>query len=330
MNDPYELTIIISCYDQERYLSETIDSVFAQRVTFPFKVIIADDHSCKDRSREVIRDHAEKHSNIEAILAEENKGYLSNILRAIERMKTKYFCLLDADDYWTDPDFLQRAYDFLETHEEYAIYESNVEVLEEDGRSRHPFLSPRKKTGTYNKEMLLNDRSVPITQTTGMFFRNCIFINGIPEIMEKAVGTRSERSFEGDTGRFMMHLKEGPAYYDSKCVGVYRLTGSGIWNSLSPARKKIISARMQLDYQQYYGVNPAFFVNRAFRLLQAYLEEKQKELLHPDDKNIFIDEYEKQMCDDVYSFCKQYEKEISLKKYGIKEKLRKIVRIIRE
>ena len=171
--------------------------------------------------------------------------------------------------------------------------------------------------------MLLNDRFVPITQTTGMFFRNCIFINGIPEIMEKAVGTRSERSFEGDTGRFMMHLKEGPAYYDSKCVGVYRLTGSGIWNSLSPASKKLISARMQLDYQQYYGVNPAFFVNRAFRLLRAYLEEKQKELLHPDS-------HRRRGCDDVYSFCRQYESEISVEKYGIKEKLRKIVRIIRE
>ena len=330
MKDPYELTIIISCYNQEKHLSETIDSVFAQRITVPFRVIIADDHSCKDRSREIIRDYAEKYSNIEAILAEENKGYLSNILRAIERMKTKYFCLLDADDYWTNPDFLQRAYDFLETHEEYTIYESNVDVLEEDGKSTHPFLSPRNKMGTYSKEMLLNGQSVPVTQTTGMFFRNCIFINGIPDEMEKAVGTRSERSFEGDTGRFMMHLKEGLAYYDSKIAGVYRLTEGGIWNSLSPARKKIISARMQLDYHQYYGVKSAFFVNRAFRLLQAYLEEKQKELLRPDDKNIFIDEYERLMCDDVYIFCKQYENEISVEKYGIKEKIRKILRIIRE
>ena len=148
--------------------------------------------------------------------------------------------------------------------------------------------------------------------------------------MEKAVGTRSERSFEGDTGRFMMHLKEGLAYYDSKIAGVYRLTEGGIWNSLSPARKKLISARMQLDYYQYYGVNPAFFVSRAVRLLRAYLEEKQNELLRPEEKNMFIDEYEKLMCDDVYSFCKQYESEISVSKCGIKEKIRKILRIIRE
>lgn len=274
MNDKYELTIIVSNYNQEKHLAETIDSIFAQIVSFPFKVIIADDCSCEDRSKEIISNYAKNHNNIEVVFASENKGYLANILRAKEKTDTKYFCLLDADDYWTDLHFLQRAYDFLELHNEYSIYESNVSVFSEDEKFIRTFFSPRTKSGSYSKNMFLKGRRVPITQTTGMFLRNTIFVNKIPDIMKNAIGTRAERSFEGDTGRFIMHIKTGLAYYDGRVVGVYRLTDNGIWNSLAKSKKLLITARMQLDYYQYYDSMAPIFIIKAYKAFQEYLLEK--------------------------------------------------------
>ena len=327
MKNQYVLTIIISNYNQEMHIAETIDSVLNQKVDFPYKIIITDDHSTRDRSKEIISDYADRYGNIESIFADENRGYLTNILRAIERTKTKYFCLLDADDYWTDMDFLQRAYHYLEEHDEYSIYEANV--LKTYGKNKYPFISIKKKFGTYSKEMFLNNEPVLITQTTGMFLRNAIFINGIPDIMKNAVGTRSERSFEGDTGRFIMHLKEGLAYYDNHVVGVYRLTENGIWNSLAESKKRIITARMQLDYYQYYGSSSEFFVNKAYRAFQRYLLEKQKELENMKRTDAFIDEEERLMVEDVYQFCKQYESEIAGKENGIIQKAKQIYKILR-
>ena len=324
------LTVIISNYNQERYISKAINSVYTQLVDFPLRVIISDDHSIKDHSKEIIQRFARQYNNIETIFADENKGYLANILRALEKTNTKYFCLLDADDYWTDPFFLQRAYDYLEAHGEYAIYEANIEVLSEDGKTKHPMISHKCKSGTYSKEMLLNNERVLITQTTGMVFRNSIFINEIPDVMKKAVGTRSERSFEGDTGRFIMHLKEGLAYYDSRIVGVYRLTEDGIWNSLSETQKMILSARLYFDLHQYYGSNVDYFVNKAYKYLQTYLLEKQKELTDLTRSDEFIDEYEKLMFDDVYDFCKKYAGELRPVKHSLKEKIKQILKIIRE
>ena len=130
---------------------------------------------------------------------------------------------------------------------------------------------------------------IPITQTTGMIFRNCIFCDGIPEVMRSAVGTRSERAFEGDTGRFIMHLKEGPTYYDERLVGVYRLTESGIWSRLTKSQKRLINARMFIDYYHYYGSRVEFFVNKSYKYLQAYLSEKQKELRELKLQDEFID-----------------------------------------
>ena len=176
--------------------------------------------------------------------------------------------------------------------------------------------------------MFLNDQPIPVTQTTGMFLRNCIFIDGIPDVMKNAVGTRSERSFEGDTGRFITHLYYGPAYYDDRIVGVYRITENGIWTSLSQARKQLISARFYSDYYQFYGSDAGFFANRAYRSLQAFLDEKKKELSEFRKQNEYIDEYEKLMTNDVYRFCKQFENEIVINKPTVKEKIKQILKII--
>ena len=342
MKENYELTIVMSNYNQEKYISRAIDSVFSQIVDFPFQLIITDDHSCQDRSIEIIRDYADKHDNIELILSDKRGGYLANILRAKAIAKTDYLCLLDADDYWTDPHFLQRAYDFLSTHKEYVIYEANVEVIPEEqshrgkrfrkSPGRRPFISPKIKSGTYTKEMFLRNASVPITQTTGMFLRNCIFKDGIPEIMTNAVGTRSERSFEGDTGRFIMHLKHGPAYYDDHIVGVYRLTQNGIWASMSASAKLLASARIYIDYYKYYGSHAGFFVNRSYQLFQSYLDAKQKEIGSLNWQDTFMDENEILTAEDIYRFCRQYGKEIVGEKRGLKgfkKKLRQILRVLK-
>ena len=332
MEERYEVTIIVSCYNQEKHLAETIESVLAQKTDFPYRVLITDDCSL-DRSPDIIREYERKYANIEAIFGDKNRGYLANVLRAKARTKTRYFCLLDAEDYWTDPCFLQRAHDFLETHGTYSIYEANVEVVPEgqegDEKNRHPFLSPKFRPGTYTKEMFLRNEAVPITQTTGMFLRNCIFADGIPEIMAKAVGTRSERAFEGDTGRLIMHLKHGPAWYDRRTVGVYRLTKDGIWNRLSEAEKNITTARMQLDYEQYYGGGTGFFVNRAYGLFQRYLAEKQKELENLSGRGAFFDDEERLMAEDVYQFCREHEKEIKKGPGGLADKAKKICSILR-
>ncbi len=325
----YELTVIMSNYNQEKYIVEAIDSVLSQLVNFRYRLIITDDFSCKDHSRDIITYFANKYNNIDAFFSTENKGYLTNILRAKEKTKTKYFCLLDADDYYTDMFFLQRAVDFLNKHDEYTIYEANVRIITTDNNKySKQFISPKMKTGTYSKEMFLNNKVIPITQTTGMLFRNSIFINGIPDIIKKSIGTRGERSFEGDTGRFIMHLKYGLAYYDNSIVGVYRLSKDGIWSSMKNSRKFLVRARSYIDYYQYYETNVDFFVNKAYKLIQKYFLEKQNEFNNMSFFDTFVDEYERNMVNDVCFFCKQYENNIIVEN-GVVDKLKNILKIIK-
>lgn len=299
--DEYKLTIIMSNYNQEMYISKALDSVLKQNVSFKYKVIIVDDYSTKDNSIQIIKKFMSNHDNIEAIFASENRGYLVNILRAKRITNTKYFCLLDADDYWTDTCWLQKAYDFLEKNEDYVIYESNVHLLVDD-KIDGTFISKKIDSGTYDKDDLFKFKNIPITQTTGMFFRNVIFSKGIPTVMEEAVGTLSERSFEGDTDRFIMHLKYGKAYYSKEVVGIYRITPNGIWTRLDTSKKLLINARCYVDYYRFYNENISFFATKCWRFLVQYYDEKKNEVKKLHTMSLVADDDKKNL-ETIYDFC---------------------------
>ena len=123
----YLVTIIMSNYNQEKTIRRAIDSIFEQKTNFDWQIIITDDNSVKDNSKDIIKEYAEKYPDkIKALYSDENGGYLKNVLRAKRLTKTKYFCLLDADDYWTDKKYMQKAVNFLEKHKDYTVYYQNV------------------------------------------------------------------------------------------------------------------------------------------------------------------------------------------------------------
>ncbi|MCR8701965.1 MULTISPECIES: glycosyltransferase [Campylobacter] len=286
MQKSYKVTVIMSNYNQERYIERAIQSVLNQKTNFPFLLIITDDFSTRDKSVEIIKKYESKYpEKIKALYNQENGRYLKNILRAKFITKTPFFCLLDADDYWTDMDYLQNAVDYLETHPEYVIYSRNVLCQKEDG-IEYLYIPNSVKDTDFTMENYLN-QSIFITQTTGTFFRNVIFKKGIPLIMQKAVGSISERSFEGDFSRYIMHLRYGKARYESKPSGVYRILSNGIWSRLSDFEKNLIEAQSYLDYNEYFeNKYCSFFINKSFERLQKclqFLKRMDKTIEFPDD-----------------------------------------------
>jgi glycosyltransferase involved in cell wall biosynthesis len=318
----------MSNYNQEKYIKKAIDSVLMQKVNFKYKLIITDDNSEKDNSVQVIKDYTKKYPEIiQPLFNKDNGGYLKNILRANALTKTPYFCLLDADDFYISENFLQRAYDFLETNKEYVIYYENVNCLYEDG-SEKAFISPEKENGSYDINDYINDK-IPIVQTTGQFYRNVIFSKGIPEIMSNAVGTNSERSFEGDFDRFIMHLKYGKAYFNNRICGVYRILSSGIWSKLSECTKELIQLQCYYDYNRYFENKYSdFFINKMYNECHKII--KSFEAL------VVLDFTEQQLKQFYMLYCflverknsiktpKEEKKHIRLKK-RIKDKIKKVL-----
>lgn len=262
MSESIKLTVIMSNYNQAHLIKGAIDSFLAQKTDFPVQLIITDDCSTKDNSIEILKEYEEKYPNkIKVLYNKENGRYLKNILRAKAITKTPYFTLLDADDYWTDNNYLQKAIDFLDTHSDFTIYNANVMALHPDGRL-NPYVRTDVKSADFSFDDYIND-NILFSQTTGMVFRNVIYMNGIPDMVQNSIGTISERSFEGDVDRYVMHLKHGKAHFVNEISGVYRILADGIWQRLNLFEKSAIQAQSFLDYDLYFEKEyHAIFMNK--------------------------------------------------------------------
>ncbi len=120
--NPYKVSVVITCYNQERYIAEALDSVLAQKTSFPYWIIVSDDAS-KDRSQEILKQYEENYpETVKVLYHENNQGTNQNRNEALRICDTPYVAFLDGDDYWCDDQQLERKYKFLEQNANYIGY----------------------------------------------------------------------------------------------------------------------------------------------------------------------------------------------------------------
>lgn len=100
------VSVIIPCYNQEKYIAECLDSVRAQTFT-NFEVIIVNDGST-DGSAEIIDTYKAKDNRIKVVI-QKNQGLSEARNTGLKNVTSEYVCFLDSDDTY-DADFLQDLY----------------------------------------------------------------------------------------------------------------------------------------------------------------------------------------------------------------------------
>lgn len=135
-----KLSILIICYNQEKYINQCIESIIMQRIPFEYEVIIADDCSI-DSTLSIIKGKLlDKISNLIILENSINLGISKNYKRGFAECKGEYIAVLEGDDYWTNPDRLFKHLVFLEEHREcvmsmnrYIEYDENSSVFSHGG-----------------------------------------------------------------------------------------------------------------------------------------------------------------------------------------------------
>ena len=103
------VSVITPCYNGEKFLSETIESVISQ--SYPhWEMLIVDDGST-DGSASVAKKYAAMDSRI-TVMKQRNKGSAAARNKGIRHANGQYFALLDSDDLW-DPHFLEKQIAFM-------------------------------------------------------------------------------------------------------------------------------------------------------------------------------------------------------------------------
>lgn len=110
-----KISLIMSVYNGEDYLAETIDSVLNQTFN-DWEIIIINDCST-DKTSEILAEYASIDSRIKVHTNEINLRLPASLNKALSLAEGKYIARMDADDICM-PDRLQKQYDFMEANPE--------------------------------------------------------------------------------------------------------------------------------------------------------------------------------------------------------------------
>lgn len=120
-----KVSMIIPCYNMEKYINKCIDSVLSQSLK-DIQLIIVNDGST-DRSEQLI---AERTEEIKSKLSDfvytkqENQGAAAACNTGFKYVNGEYLILLDGDD-WLEPDSIKLQSEFLDNHSDYALVRTN-------------------------------------------------------------------------------------------------------------------------------------------------------------------------------------------------------------
>ncbi|MBO7635450.1 MAG: glycosyltransferase [Paludibacteraceae bacterium] len=273
MENGVDFLLRVECmtYNQAPYIKDALDGFCMQQTTFPFLCIIADDAST-DGEPEVIKKYLDTNfDKIENALSTEDETdeYLRIYARhkknlncyfcvvlfkynhySIRKLKVyniaelvpkiKYMAMCEGDDYWTDPQKLQKQVDFLEEHEEYVLSFHDARTIDAEGNT-----IAESKMKLYYSEKMCRDWSdfdlmcgyTPFTPT--VIYRIEVRAK-VGREMYKAKGL-----INGDTIVASLIGKYGKGKFHADIANsVCRVQRGGIWQMKTDLYKALNSYRM--------------------------------------------------------------------------------------
>jgi len=221
-----EVSICCITYNHGKYLRNAIESFLMQKTTFPFEILIHDDAST-DGTSGIIREYEKKYPDlIKPIYQTENQYSQGKSISAtyqFPRAKGKYIALCEGDDYWTDPQKLQKQVDYLEANQNCALCFHATEFVYENNPEKNFIYRPKKIPKDCKFEMkhvILGGGG--FMATNSMFFKKeCLHERA--DWMENAP--------VGDIPLMLLLASQGEIGYIDEIMGAYRVMTENSWSS---------------------------------------------------------------------------------------------------
>ena len=130
MNRPVEVSIICTVYNHEQYLRDCLEGLVSQKTTFPFEIVVHDDAST-DGTADIIREYEKKYPELIVPIYQTENQYSQK--RAIyktfcmPKASRRFIAFCEGDDYWTDPQKLQKQYDYMQAHPDCTLCTCSTE-----------------------------------------------------------------------------------------------------------------------------------------------------------------------------------------------------------
>ena len=228
------VSIVMITYGHEQFIREGVKGVLMQEGGFDLELIIANDCSPDNTDliiSEILKSHPKAHK-IRYINHEKNLGMMPNFIFALQQAYGNYIALCDGDDYWTDPNKLQKQVDFLENNLEYNLV------------GHHATDSNSKLIGKHEKDSFSFEdiyyRTLIIPTASLVFRNNVVFEDWITKV------------YGGDKAIIFLNAKKGKLKILPFIGSFYRLHSGGIEQLYKDDLRK--SVRNINEYIIYYNM----------------------------------------------------------------------------
>jgi glycosyltransferase involved in cell wall biosynthesis len=146
------VSVIIPCYNRERFIVETLGSVLDQ--TWPNIELIVVDDGCTDGSRTILESYGQQ-----LILLEHpervNKGQSAAINLGLLHCKGDYVAILDSDDLFA-PDKIEKQISYLLDNPEIGLVYANGYAIDEKGNILYEFYDDSHKEMSDANKVLMD------------------------------------------------------------------------------------------------------------------------------------------------------------------------------
>jgi glycosyltransferase involved in cell wall biosynthesis len=127
------VSILLPCYNAEKYLKYSLDSILNQDYK-NLEILCINDGS-SDSTLEILNFYKSKDERISIVNNEENIGLIRSLNKVLKLVKGDYFARMDADDYST-PDRISKQVNFIDSQPDIDLVSSAYNYFFVDGQKK--------------------------------------------------------------------------------------------------------------------------------------------------------------------------------------------------
>ncbi|MGH2317087.1 glycosyltransferase family 2 protein [Planococcus sp. SE5232] len=273
-----EIKVSIECnsYNHENFIAEALDSMLMQKTDFAYEILVHDDAST-DRTAEIIRSYEQKYPDIIKPIYQTENQYSKDVPFELfngARALGKYTAVCEGDDYWTDPEKLQRQVDYMEAHPECSMCVHAAEKVSAVTKKTVAAIRPSHKDKIYSVEEVIEGGGELFATNSIMYSRE-----KIPEMPEYYLNAPI-----GDYPLVICGALNGTVYYMDRNMSAYRVEVKGSWTDVqltdnSAKQKHLQEVAALLDeINAFTNFKYDKAINRTKRRDRFYILLKQLEI----------------------------------------------------
>jgi glycosyltransferase involved in cell wall biosynthesis/SAM-dependent methyltransferase len=258
------ISVVVITYNQEKYIAECLEGIFAQKGDFKIELVIGEDYST-DNTLKIIKKYVDSLGNsgitVKILTGDKNIGMTKNLQRCFAACTGSYIAVCEGDDFWIDPNKLQKQMDFLKFHPECALCFNDIYLYFQESEKLTKFdLQQRLDADVFTTRELVLDYYVG---NLSCCLYDARFMNKIPNsLFDLYIGDWMFNIYYsqfGDIG----HIKE--------IMSVYRKHNKGVWAGGNHEEQNFLLWNLIEDYNKFtsYNYDPEFSIVQR-RIESAY------------------------------------------------------------